>query len=118
MTPSSPPDLSIFTSILSSHTRPVLLHSPRQGGHHGNYLLLSPASWTTTFLVSGLLDLYEASLQTQWLQWAEQLQLRQDVLFWDQQDGGYFCSDPNDTSILLQLKKGGEINTLMREIQA
>ncbi|KAK1882084.1 Spermatogenesis-associated protein 20, partial [Dissostichus eleginoides] len=57
------------------------------------------------FLVSGLLDLYEASLQTQWLQWAEQLQLRQDVLFWDQQDGGYFCSDPNDTSILLQLKK-------------
>ncbi|KAK1881565.1 Spermatogenesis-associated protein 20, partial [Dissostichus eleginoides] len=79
----------IFTSILSSHSRPVLLHSPRQGGHHGNCLL----------------DLYEASLQTQWLQWAEQLQLRQDVLFWDQQDGGYFCSDPNDTSILLQLKK-------------
>ncbi|KAK5850445.1 hypothetical protein PBY51_001326 [Eleginops maclovinus] len=57
------------------------------------------------FIIAGLLDLYEASLLTEWLQWAEQLQLRQDVLFWDQQDGGYFCSDPNDTSILLQLKK-------------
>ncbi|KAF3853199.1 hypothetical protein F7725_013887 [Dissostichus mawsoni] len=59
------------------------------------------------FLVSGLLDLYEASLQTQWLQWAEQLQLRQDVLFWDQQDGGYFCSDPNDTPSCCSSRKVG-----------
>ncbi|KAK5880800.1 hypothetical protein CesoFtcFv8_021671 [Champsocephalus esox] len=69
------------------------------------------------FLVSGLLDLYEASLQTQWLQWAEQLQLRQDELFWDQQDGGYFCSDPNDASILLQLKKGEEVVVDERQIR-
>lgn len=58
------------------------------------------------FVVCGLLDLYESSLQTQWLQWAEELQLRQDELFWDEQGGGYFCSDPADGSVLLQLKEG------------
>uniref|UniRef100_A0A3P8QME6 Spermatogenesis-associated protein 20-like TRX domain-containing protein n=1 Tax=Astatotilapia calliptera TaxID=8154 RepID=A0A3P8QME6_ASTCA len=57
------------------------------------------------FIICGLLDLYEATLQTEWLQWAEELQLRQDVLFWDDQGGGYFCSDPTDSTVLLQLKE-------------
>ncbi|KAA8581077.1 hypothetical protein FQN60_002658, partial [Etheostoma spectabile] len=48
------------------------------------------------FIICGLLDLYEANQQPEWLQWAEELQLRQDQLFWDEQGGGgYFCSDPN-----------------------
>ncbi|XP_031699965.1 spermatogenesis-associated protein 20 [Anarrhichthys ocellatus] len=57
------------------------------------------------FVICGLLDLYEATLQTEWLQWAEELQLRQDALFWDDQGGGYFCSDPGDATVLLQLKE-------------
>ncbi|XP_026207366.1 spermatogenesis-associated protein 20 isoform X2 [Anabas testudineus] len=57
------------------------------------------------FIICGLLDLYEATLQTKWLQWAEELQLRQDVMFWDDQGGGYFCSNPNDSTVLLQLKE-------------
>ncbi|KAF7204886.1 spermatogenesis-associated protein 20 isoform X3 [Nothobranchius furzeri] len=57
------------------------------------------------FIICGLLDLYEATFQTEWLQWAEELQLRQDLLFWDDQGGGYFCSDPSDSTILLQLKE-------------
>ncbi|XP_078135033.1 spermatogenesis-associated protein 20 isoform X2 [Sander vitreus] len=56
------------------------------------------------FIIRGLLDLYEANQQPEWLQWAEELQLRQDQLFWDEQGGGYFCSDPSDSTILLQLK--------------
>ncbi|TDG98376.1 hypothetical protein EPR50_G00217480 [Perca flavescens] len=56
------------------------------------------------FIIRGLLDLYEANQQPEWLQWAEELQLRQDQLFWDDQGGGYFCSDPSDSTILLQLK--------------
>ncbi|XP_041670787.1 spermatogenesis-associated protein 20 [Cheilinus undulatus] len=56
------------------------------------------------FIIGGLLDLYEATLKSEWLQWAEELQLRQDVLFWDEQGGGYFCSDPTDSTVLLQLK--------------
>ena len=58
------------------------------------------------FIIRGLLDLYEANQQPEWLQWAEELQLRQDQLFWDDQGGGYFCSDPSDSTILLQLKVG------------
>lgn len=58
------------------------------------------------FIICGLLDLYEATLQAEWLQWAEELQLRQDTLFWDDQGGGYFCSDPSDSTVLLQLKEG------------
>ncbi|KAM8836191.1 spermatogenesis-associated protein 20 isoform 1-T1 [Spinachia spinachia] len=57
------------------------------------------------FVVCGVLHLYEATLQTEWLQWAEELQLRQDALFWDQQGGGYFCSDPSDATVLLRLKE-------------
>ncbi|XP_017271721.1 spermatogenesis-associated protein 20 isoform X2 [Kryptolebias marmoratus] len=57
------------------------------------------------FVICGLLDLYEATLQTEWLQWAEELQLRQDELFWDNQGGGYFCCDPSDSTVLLQLKE-------------
>ncbi|XP_049615792.1 spermatogenesis-associated protein 20 isoform X1 [Syngnathus scovelli] len=57
------------------------------------------------FVVCGLLDLYEATLQIEWLQWAEELQLRQDVLFWDSAGGGYFSCDPSDTTVLLQLKE-------------
>uniref|UniRef100_A0A3Q1BDJ8 Spermatogenesis-associated protein 20-like TRX domain-containing protein n=1 Tax=Amphiprion ocellaris TaxID=80972 RepID=A0A3Q1BDJ8_AMPOC len=57
------------------------------------------------FIICGLLDLYEATLQTEWLQWAEELQLRQDVLLWDDQGAGYFCSDPSDSTVLLQLKE-------------
>jgi len=59
-----------------------------------------------TFVVCGLLDLYEATLQTEWLSWAEELQLRQDALFWDAQGGGYYCSQPSDPTMLLQLKQG------------
>ncbi|XP_020795386.2 LOW QUALITY PROTEIN: spermatogenesis-associated protein 20 [Boleophthalmus pectinirostris] len=57
------------------------------------------------FVISGLLDLYEATFQTEWLQWAEELQLRQDALFWDSEGCGYFCSDPHDPTVLLQLKE-------------
>lgn len=58
------------------------------------------------FIICGLLDLYEATLQMEWLKWAEELQLRQDNMFWDDEGGGYFCSDPSDTTVLLQLKEG------------
>ena len=35
------------------------------------------------YLISGLLDLYGASGETQWLAFAQQLQQKQDKLFWD-----------------------------------
>ena len=59
-----------------------------------------------SFLIRGLLDLFEASQDQQWLQWAWQLQEKQDQLFWDEGKGGYFNSTTNDPSILLRVKEG------------
>ncbi|CAG9774108.1 unnamed protein product [Ceutorhynchus assimilis] len=56
------------------------------------------------FLIRGLLDLYEASLDADWLQWAETLQETQDKLFWDDKEAGYFNSSAMDKSILLRGK--------------
>ncbi|XP_076856590.1 spermatogenesis-associated protein 20 isoform X2 [Brachyhypopomus gauderio] len=57
------------------------------------------------YVVCGLLDLFEATQNARWLQWAEELQLVQDLLFWDAQGSGYFCSDPSDPTMLLALKQ-------------
>ncbi|XP_041433313.1 spermatogenesis-associated protein 20 isoform X2 [Xenopus laevis] len=56
------------------------------------------------FLIRGLLDLYEACLDEFYLEWAVQLQDKQDQLFWDSKGSGYFSSDASDSSILLRLK--------------
>uniref|UniRef100_A0A8C8HQV2 Spermatogenesis-associated protein 20-like TRX domain-containing protein n=1 Tax=Oncorhynchus tshawytscha TaxID=74940 RepID=A0A8C8HQV2_ONCTS len=57
------------------------------------------------YVICGLLDLYEATLQPEWLRWGEELQDRQDLLFWDAEGGGYYCSDPTDPTVLLRLKQ-------------
>ncbi len=57
------------------------------------------------FLVQGLLDLYEASFELRWLQWAEQLQQTMDAGFWDEARGGYFNSGAGDANIVLRLKE-------------
>ena len=51
----------------------------------------------------GLLDLYEASGKEEYAIWAIQLQEKQDELFYDKENGGYFSSAP-DKHILVRLK--------------
>ena len=58
------------------------------------------------FMIRGLLDLYEASLDEQWLQWAVALQAKLDELFWDSAGAGYFMATPDDPSILVRMKEG------------
>jgi len=57
------------------------------------------------YLIQGLLDLYEASFELRWLQWAGQLQTAMDALFWDDTRGGYFNSRAEDAAIVLRLKE-------------
>lgn len=57
-------------------------------------------------MIFALIDLYEASHAPKWLEWAVQLQKKQDELFWDKKGGGYFNSSGADKSILLQMKEG------------
>ncbi|KAI0711527.1 hypothetical protein C8Q76DRAFT_622913 [Earliella scabrosa] len=55
------------------------------------------------FLIQGLLDLYEASANEEYLLWAVRLQEKQDELFYDPEGGGYFASAP-DEHILIRMK--------------
>ncbi len=57
------------------------------------------------FFIQGLLDLYEASFEIRWLQWAERLQATMDGLFWDAERGGYFNSAAGDPGIVLRLRE-------------
>ncbi|HXA81403.1 MAG TPA: thioredoxin domain-containing protein [Opitutaceae bacterium] len=57
------------------------------------------------FLVQGLLDLYEASFDVRWLQWAEPLQEKMDELFFDTERGGYFNSRADDVNLVLRLRE-------------
>ncbi|XP_078081451.1 spermatogenesis-associated protein 20 isoform X2 [Mustelus asterias] len=57
------------------------------------------------FVIRGLLDLYEASFDEQWLDWALKLQQKQDDLFWDAKGFAYFSDDAHDPSVLIRLKE-------------
>ena len=56
------------------------------------------------FVIQGLLDLYEASFDVEWLKFAVQLQETQDRLFFDESKGGYFSTSGNDESVFLRMK--------------
>ena len=57
------------------------------------------------FLIWGLLELFETTGAAGWLEWALALQARQDELFWDDADGGWFNTTGRDPSVLLRLKE-------------
>ena len=56
------------------------------------------------FVIQGLLDLYEASFDVEWLKFALELQETQDRLFFDEKAGGYFCTSGKDKSVVLRMK--------------
>jgi uncharacterized protein YyaL (SSP411 family) len=56
------------------------------------------------FVIQGLLDLYEASFDVDWLKFATELQEAQDRLFYDDKNGGYFSTSGKDESVFLRMK--------------
>ena len=56
------------------------------------------------FMIQGLLDLYEASFDVEWLKFAVELQETQDRLFLDEKNGGYFSTSGEDKSVFLRMK--------------
>jgi uncharacterized protein len=57
------------------------------------------------YLIWGLLELLQATGDASWLEWAITLQRRQDELFWDDADGGWFSTTGQDPTVLLRLKE-------------
>src|SRR3989475_2893055 len=56
------------------------------------------------FVIQGLLDLYEASFDVEWLKFAVELQETQDRFFFDEKTGGYFSTSGKDQSVFLGMK--------------
>ncbi len=56
-----------------------------------------------TYLVSGLLDLYQVSHDPEWLRWSADLTVQQIKLFWDGQSGFFFDS-VTDPTVKLRMR--------------
>jgi uncharacterized protein len=56
------------------------------------------------FVIQGLVDLYEASFDVEWLKFAVELQGTQDRLFLDEKNGGYFSTTGKESSVPLRMK--------------
>jgi uncharacterized protein YyaL (SSP411 family) len=56
-------------------------------------------------MAGGALDLYEATGEIVWLQWAAELQGTLDELFLDRENGGYFSAREGDASIVVRMKE-------------
>ena len=57
------------------------------------------------YLVWGLLELFQTSGDPAWLDWAVDLQARQDELFWDDEGGGWFATTGRNPSVLLRIRE-------------
>jgi uncharacterized protein YyaL (SSP411 family) len=58
------------------------------------------------FLISGLIDLYEATFDSGWLEFADTLQRTQNKLFWDEQKHAFFSTPEDQPDILIRSKDG------------
>jgi uncharacterized protein YyaL (SSP411 family) len=56
-------------------------------------------------LIGGLLELYRADFDVQWLQWALELQAAMDGRFLDREHGGYFQTAPGAKDIIFRSKE-------------
>jgi uncharacterized protein YyaL (SSP411 family) len=58
-----------------------------------------------SYLIFGLLELFQADPDARWLAWSIDLQRRQDELFWDDANGGWFSTTGTDPSVLVRMKE-------------
>jgi uncharacterized protein YyaL (SSP411 family) len=56
------------------------------------------------YLIYGVVELFQADPRPEWLEWAITLQDRQDELFWDARESGWFSTTGRDPSILMRAK--------------
>lgn len=57
------------------------------------------------FMTQGLIDLYEASFDLQWLEMAIVLTRKQIEFFWDSNNGGFYDTVDGDVSLLVRTKE-------------
>jgi len=57
------------------------------------------------YLAWGLLELFEATGDVSWLEWARDLQTQLDARFWDDVGAGWFSTTGDDPSVILRMKE-------------
>lgn len=62
------------------------------------------------FLVSGLIDLYEATFDSGYLEFADKLQQTQNRLFWDESKHGFFSTPAEQPDILIRTKDAMDVS--------
>jgi uncharacterized protein YyaL (SSP411 family) len=82
----------------------TLLRSYREGASNVNGFASDYA-----FYIQGLLDLYEASFDVRKIDMAMKLQRREDELFRDLKQGGYFSTSGADGNVLLRMKEADDM---------
>lgn len=88
----------IFDEMTAENHR--LLHRYRKGeaaiaGHADDY----------AFMIYGLLELHQATLETKWLEEAIAFQKAFDKAFWDEEDGGYFFTGSGAEVLITRQKQ-------------
>jgi uncharacterized protein YyaL (SSP411 family) len=62
-----------------------------------------------SYTIQGLLNLYQATFDERWMEWAYNLQEKQNELFYDEENGGYFVVSKADENMLIRMKEGKHI---------
>ena len=83
-----------------------LLHAHRDGRSHLLGYIDDHAN-----LIWGLLELYEASFELEWLRWARELADQMLELFWDQDNGGFFFTGADHEPLIARLRPGHDSAT-------
>jgi uncharacterized protein YyaL (SSP411 family) len=91
---------SFARSLLWDPASETLLRRYRQG-----HAAVSGYAEDYAYLAAGLLELFQATGDPSWLEWALTLHRRLDALFADPAEGGWFSTTGNDPSVLLRLKE-------------
>jgi uncharacterized protein YyaL (SSP411 family) len=84
---------------LYDQSRKLLFRNYREGRSH-----IEGFADDYAFVIQGLIDVYEASFEIEWLKFALELQETQDRLFLDEKNGGYFSTSGKDSSVPLRMK--------------
>jgi uncharacterized protein YyaL (SSP411 family) len=73
--------------------------------HRGGQAAIEGFAEDYAYLIWGLLELFQASGEAAWLEWAITLQERQDALFADTARGGWFSTTGQDPHVLVRAKE-------------
>lgn len=60
------------------------------------------------YLIDGLIHLYQATFNTEWLVWARDLQQAFDTGYWDKENGGYFTAERYQQNLVIRKKDSAD----------